>query len=50
VGPTVDDVEARSGENVRSLDAGKVSKVLVEGDALYRFKSDENKDEHMCSE
>ena len=34
VGATVDDVEARAGEDVRGLDASELGKVLVEGDAL----------------
>lgn len=34
VGATVDDVEARDGENVRGLDTGDLSEMLVEGDAL----------------
>ena len=33
---TVNDVERRAGEGERRLHAGKVSKVLVEGDALLR--------------
>ena len=34
VGATVDDVEARGGEDVGGLDARELSEVLVEGDAL----------------
>lgn len=34
MGSTVDDVEARGGEDVGGLDAGKLSEVLVKGDTL----------------